>query len=625
MTEQGALTSLEHALTDLATRVTSLREARSTYPKDLDTTLDAALAELDTAAELLATAVGELRKKPRRGGERDGGALREQKLMRQIFRSFPIPVVVMDNAGIVRRINSETSRMLGSPAGYLIGRPFPLLVDVARRAAFRSHLSAVLQSGQPASFQTRLAHQGRAHTVQLALTRLVLPGEPQDMMVAVALPTDVQLPERPAGRVEMSDAALLMASARRKELLARMTRLLLDDESLREPVALSRAARLLAAESADWVIIDVVRDGVPVRATVLGPAERPVGEPLRLAERMAPASAPVVAQVLTQGSGVVQEMVEDENLLGLTPDGTPLLRALGAGSLMCVPIQTGQAAEGAVTLLRLGEHEPFTLADLGLMEEIGTHLGLALRAQRAFQSRSAAAAALQTSVVPKSLPDIPGFEAAAIYHSGSGPVTVGAEFYDVFPISGGWGISLGGACGKGETAAAVSAMVRNGLRVLGAFESDPAKAIRKVNQALLMQGSGMFVMALTGYVHERDRGRRIRLASAGHHPAAVLRPDGGVRFLAGGGVPLGIDDAAEMGAEEVELTSGETLVFYSDGLVASRDEHGEPYGEGRLSDVLGRCVAQPPATLVKSVEEDRSAFSGGRFYDEIVILALRVT
>ncbi|MFI0416757.1 SpoIIE family protein phosphatase [Spongiactinospora sp. 9N601] len=624
MTELGALTSLEHAVADLAARVTSLREARSTYPKDLGTTLDAALAELDTAAELLGTALGELRRKQRRGGERDGGTLREQKLMRQIFRSLPIPTVVMDSAGVVRRINAETARLLGSPAGYLIGRPFPLLVDVARRAAFRSHLSAVQQSGQPASFQTRLAHQGRAHTVQLALTRLSLPGEPQDMVVAVALPTEIQLPERPAGRVEMSDAALLMASARRKELLARMTRLLLDVESLREPVALSRAARLLAAESADWVLIDVVRDGVPVRVTVLGPAEQPVGDRLRVAERLDPAAAPVVAQVLAQGSGVVQEMVEDEKSLGLTPDGTPLLRTLGAGSLMCVPIQTDQAAEGAVTLLRLGEHEPFTLADLGLMEEIGTHLGLALRAQRAFQSRSDAAEALRSSVVPRSLPDIPGFEAAAIYHSGSGPVTVGAEFYDVFPVRDGWGIALGGACGKGETAASVSALVRNGLRVLGGFESDPAEAIRKVNQALVMQGSGMFVMALTGFVPAADPGRKIRIASAGHHPAALLRPDGSVRFLAGGGVPLGIDDDADLAAEDLELTPGETLVFYSDGLVASRDEHGEPYGESRLADVLGRCVAQSPATLVKTVEEDRSAFSGGRFYDEIVILALRV-
>ncbi|MCG5212577.1 SpoIIE family protein phosphatase [Streptosporangium soli] len=625
MADPGGLSALEHAVRKLTARVSSLREARSSYPGDPGSTLDAALAELATAGELLEAALGELRRSPQRGGGgREVGGMREQKLMRQIFRSFPVPVIIMDSGGVVRRINAETSRMLGSPAGYLIGRPFPLLVDVARRAAFRSHLSAVQRRGEAASFQTRLSHQGRAHTVQLALTKLSMPGEPQEMIAVVALPIEVQLPERPAGRVELSDAALLMASARRKELLARMARLLLDEESLRQPVALARAARLLATETADWVVVDVVRDGVPLRTTVLGPSDQPVGEQVRMIERMDPSASPVIAQVLAQGSGLVQEMVEDETVFGEAPDGTPLLRSIGAGSLLCVPIQGDGAPQGALTLVRLGAKESFTLADLGLMEEIGAHLGLALRAQRTFQTRSEAVVALRTSVAPRNLPDIPGFEAAAIYLSGSGSASVGAEFYDVFPVKEGWGFALGGACGKGEEAVAVSALVRNGLRVLGAWESDPGEAIRKVNQALLMQGSGMFVMALSGYVRSRDRGRRIRLASAGHHPAALLQPDGGVRFATGGGVPLGIDDETEMGTEELTLTPGETLVFYSDGVVASRDDKGEPYGEDRLTDVLARCAAQSPATLVKAIEEDRNAFSGGRFYDEIVILALRV-
>ncbi|MFD0660185.1 SpoIIE family protein phosphatase [Thermocatellispora tengchongensis] len=620
----NGLPTLEQALGDLGARVSSLREARATYPGDLGPTLDAALAELDTAAELLGTALAELRKVSRRSSAREGGSQREHKLMRQIFRTFPVPVIIMDSGGVVRRINAETSRLLGSPAGYLVGRPFPLLVDVSRRAAFRSHLSAVQRTGQPAAFQTRLAHQGRAHTVQLVLTRLAMPGEPLDMVVAVALPTEVQLPERPAGRVEMSDAALLLASARRQELLARMGRLLLDSESLRRPVALARATRLLATETADWVLADVIRDAPLVRAAVHGPQNEPVTGLVRQIERLDPAATPIVNRVMEQGSGVVQEMVEDETALGDLPDGTPVLRAIGAGSLLCVPIPKGLGVQGALTLVRQSGREPFTLADLGVMEEIGAHLGLELEAQRAFQTRSEAADALQASVVPAHLPDIPGFEAAAIYHSGSGPGSVGAEFYDAFPIKDGWGFALGGACGKGEEAASVSALVRNGLRVLSVWESDPGEVIRKVNQALLMQGSGMFVMALAGFVRARDRGRRIMLASAGHHPAALLQPDGNVRFATGGGVPLGIDDEAEMSTEELTLTPGDTLVFYSDGLVALRDERGEAYGEDRLTDVLTRCVGQPPATVVKTIEEDRNAFSQGRYYDEIVIMALRV-
>ncbi|WP_433256034.1 SpoIIE family protein phosphatase [Streptosporangium sp. CA-135522] len=618
MTDAIGLQALEQALSALTTRVSSLREARSAYPADPRSTLDAALAELDTARELLEASLRELRKAPKRSGERESGSQRELKLLRQVFRTFPVPVVVLDASGVVRRISAETSQMLGSPAGYLIGRPFPLLVDVSRRAAFRSHLTAVQQGGQTATFQTRLAHQGRAHTVQLAVTRLTMPGEPQEMTAVMILPLEAQVAGPPPGPVDRSDASLVIAAARRQELLSRMTRLLLDEESLRQPVTVTRAARLLAAESADWVIADVVRDGMPRRACVLGPSDKPVTDLVRMIEGMTPLTAPAVAHVLTGGSGVVHEMLEEEGLLGDIPGGPPLLRVMGAASVLIVPIQGEAGALGALTLVRLRDREPFSLADLGLMEEIGAHLGLALRARRSFQTRSQAADALRTSVVPRSLPDIPGFEAAAIYHAGSSPV--GAEFYDVFPVLDGWGFALGGSAGKGEEAASVSAMVRNGLRVLSVWESDPGEALRKLNHALTAQNSGMFVMAVAGFV----RARKIRLASAGHHPAALLQPDGGVRFTAGGGVPLGIGAEAEMFTEELTLTSGQTLVFYSDGLVASQNEQGEPYGESRLADVLARCVAQSPATVVKAIEEDRHAFSGGRVWDEIVILALRV-
>ncbi|GGS50307.1 hypothetical protein GCM10010156_06280 [Planobispora rosea] len=618
MTEALGLPALEQALTALTSRVSSLREARSAYPADPRSTLDAALAELDTARELLDAALREVRRAPRRSGERESGSQRELKLLRQVFKTFPVPVVVLDGSGTVRRISAETSRMLGSPAGYLIGRSFALFVDISRRAAFRSHLTAVQQGGRTVTFQTRLAHQGRAHTVQLALTRLTMPGEPHEMTAVLVLPLETQVADIPASPVEPPDSTLIMAAARRQELLSRMTRLLLDEDSLNQPVTVTRAARLLAADTADWVIADVVRDGSPRRACVFGPADKPVNELVRMVENHNPLAAPLIAHVLTGGTGVVHEMLEDEMLLGGLADGPPLLRVMGAASALCVPIGGQDGPAGALTLLRLRDREPFSLADLGLMEEIGAHLGLALRARHSFQTRSQAAEALRTSVVPRSLPDIPGFEAAAIYHAGSG--LVGAEFYDVFPFSEGWAFALGGAAGKGEEAASVSAMVRNGLRVLSVWESDPGEALRKLNQALTAQRNGMFVMAVAGFV----KGRRIRLASAGHHPAALLQPDGTVRFTSGGGVPLGISADCETFEEEIMLAAGQILVFYSDGLVNSRNEHGEAYGEGRLADVLARCVSQAPATVVKAVEEDRHAFSGGRVWDEIVILALRV-
>ncbi|WP_308169634.1 SpoIIE family protein phosphatase [Acrocarpospora catenulata] len=586
--------ALEQRLAEFADRVAALPDS----------------PELAAAEDLVREALAELGRARRR---RDGGPQREQKLLRQLFRTLPVPVIVMDPGGTVRRINNETSRLLGSPAGYLIGRAFPLLIESSRRAAFRSRLNAALRSEESAVFETRLAHQGRTHTVRLVLSRLRMPGEPQEMVAAVALPTEVQLPET-RDQAGPQDESLFLAAAQRHELLSRLTRLLLDEESLREPVALIRAARLLAAETADWVIADVVRAGVPSRAAVIAPSSHPVARLHREIEGLPPSAAPIVAHVLATRSGIIHEMLTDETLLG-----GDLLTRMGAGSLVSVPIRTDDEMSGVLTLVRHRDRAPFGLADLGLLEEIGGHLGLALRAQRTFQRSSNAADALRSGVLPRTLPDVQGFETAAVYHPGSGMRAIGGEFYDVFPMPGGWGFVIGSAAGRGEEAASVTSLVRGGVRVLSAMERDPGMVLRKVNDALLAQHTGLFVMAAAGFV----RGRKIRLASAGHHPAALLTPDGGVRFTDGGGVPLGFEEGAEPATEELVPAVGETLVLYSDGLVGSRSAAGVSYGEGRLTEVLARCASQAPAAVVKAIEEDHRAFTGDRVIDEITVLTLR--
>ncbi|MFC7383706.1 SpoIIE family protein phosphatase [Sphaerisporangium rhizosphaerae] len=631
MTDPTDLPALEQALSGLTARISSLRDARSAYPGDPGPTLDAALVELDTARDLLRASIGELGKTRRRSGGKESSSNRELKLLRTVYRTLPVPVIILDTTGTVRRVNAEASRLLGSPDGYLTGRAFPLLVDVSRRAAFRSHLTSVLHTGETAAFPTRLAHQGRAHNVRLVLTQLRMAGEPQEMIAAVALPVEVRAPE--AGQVapepeQSPEESFIMAAARRQELMSRLTRLLLDEESLSEPVALIRAGRLLASHTADWVFADVVREGAPQRSLVIGPANQPVARLVQTLERMDPSGAALVAHVLASGGGVVHEMVEDDTVFGALPDGSSVLHATRAGSVLSVPILAGEEVHGVITLLRMRERPPFGLADLALMEDAGAHIGLALRAQRVFQGSAQAADTLQTGVLPRTLPDVPGYDVAATYHTGAGPRAIGGEFYDVFPVKDGWGFAVGGVVGQGEEAASVTAMVRGGLRTLSVWEDDPGTVVARLNDALVAQDTGMFVMVAAGFVTPGRRGGRVRLASAGNHPPAVLKNDGGVRYTSGGGMPLGIETGVAVPVEEVALALGETLVLYSDGLAGSRGRSGQEelaYGESRLTEVLARCTGQPGAAVVKAVEEDQRAFCGGQILDEATILAMRRT
>ena len=115
----------------------------------------------------------------------------------------------------------------------------------------------------------------------------------------------------------------------------------------------------------------------------------------------------------------------------------------------------------------------------------------------------------------------------------------------------------------------------------------------------------------------------------------MIRFGYGTNGFANHRLPDALDVIADLGYTGVALTlDHHHLDPYADGLgqrvakVADRApelirELGEPYGEDRLADVLSRCTGQAPSTVVKAVEADRHAFSGGQVWDEIVVFALR--
>ena len=280
-----------------------------------------------------------------------------------------------------------------------------------------------------------------------------------------------------------------------------------------------------------------------------------------------------------------------------------------------------------LTLVRSPEKPAFSLSDLRVLEEIGEHIALALRAERRQRRRSDTAAALQSSLLPQVPVPMAGLDWAAAYRPGSHGIEVGGDFYDFFKSPGGWGVVLGDVCGKGEEAAAVTAMVRHGIRLLSLWDDQPADVLAKVNTAMLARyETDRFVTAVAA--HLRWNGDRLdaSLTSAGHPAAAQVRANGVVTFTAGGGLPLGIFDDAETQTEHLALRAGDALVLYSDGVTERRAADGSIYGTARLADALTRSLGRPAAGIVQAIEDDLSAFSeGARLRDDVAIVAIRVT
>lgn len=412
--------------------------------------------------------------------------------------------------------------------------------------------------------------------------------------------------------------------AQRMDLLTAITRLLLENSTFSESLTIQRCARLLAEEFASWVLIDVIRGRRLRRQVAVGPP----GEESQLAVRDVRGADPepgsLPAQVHETGKSQLQARSDDTGMLGAGPDGVPLLMKLGATSVLSVPIAEGQHGYGVITLCRSSSEGPFQIADLALAEELGAQLAVAIRVDRLFRRRSEVAEALQASLLPRVLPDVPGIELAAAYMGATEGLDVGGDFYDVYPIPGGWGLAIGDVTGKGEEAVALTAAARYAIRVIAHWEADPIQVLRRANEVLLSaEGNGRFVTAKTARLAWRGGLLHVSLGTAGHPGPAVVRADGRVEMTGGGGLPLGLFPEAQPGLEEIDLAKGDTLFFFTDGLTETRSADMR-YFEERLADELVALAGRSASDVVAGIQARAEAFSAGELRDDLTVLALRV-
>ncbi|MFI2026510.1 PP2C family protein-serine/threonine phosphatase [Streptomyces buecherae] len=239
---------------------------------------------------------------------------------------------------------------------------------------------------------------------------------------------------------------------------------------------------------------------------------------------------------------------------------------------------------------------------------------------------------LQKSLLPDTLPTIPGVETAAHYHIAS-PDRLGGDFYDVFPLDGErFAFFLGDVCGKGPQAAAVTSLTRYTLRAAALHDADPAAALATLNTVLhdRYTGSGdpRYCTAIFGILTPGASPGRlsVRLASGGHPPAVVLRADGTAAFLpTPGGLLVGVLPDAHFATAETVLTPGDTLLLYTDGLTEARTgaDRTSLYGDEALLAFAADHAGKSTVDVIGALTDLLASFGDG-LDDDTALLALGV-
>ncbi|HEX7160129.1 MAG TPA: SpoIIE family protein phosphatase [Trebonia sp.] len=628
-------------MADIAARRDALRQAASLPGADPRTLIDAALTELDAAIEALGAA------SPASAAGQDNPprevlpeAVRtERRLLHAVFQQAPVPLFLLEQDGTIRRANNQAAALLGSPSGYATGKPLASFVDLPFRAAVQTQLAAVARTGKPRTAGCRILTAGGPVDVTLTAASADLPGDPPvrivtavpgaatasgagDASAAVAQAPGDKPAKRPAVNAKGDPA--IAAMTRRLDAVTAVTRVLLDNSTFSEAVTLQRCARLLAGEIADWVIIDIERGGRLRRQFAAGPRGGHADQLARITRGVDPDQESLPALVHSAGKSSLLAHPDDPAVLGRGPDGTPLGMILGAASLISVPISDGATGYGALTLTRLADKGPFGVADLGLAEELGRHLAIAIRVDRVFRQRSQVAEALQASLLPARLPVVSGLEFAAAYIGATQFQEISGDFYDVFKARDGWGIAVGDVCGKGQDAAAMTAAARHAIRALAHVHGTPADVLAAANKVLVAEDyDDRFVTASLAFIRQRERGVQVQLGSCGHVGPAVVRADGRVEILEGNGLPLGLFDDTQPGRLELELHRGDVLFFYTDGVTEARGSD-LSFFEDRLADELAAVAGRSASEVVRAVQELVTSFSAGDLKDDVTILAVRV-
>lgn len=229
---------------------------------------------------------------------------------------------------------------------------------------------------------------------------------------------------------------------------------------------------------------------------------------------------------------------------------------------------------------------------------------------------------LQQTLIPPALPEIPGLSLAGAYRPAGDGAEVGGDFYDVFPLDRGrWAALLGDVCGKGASAAVITAITRYTTRALAFDAERPADVLTSLNEVLCRHETDRFVTVALAVLEPRDAGWQVTLAVGGH-PAPLRVAPGSAVSLEVSGPLVGVFADAAFEQASVDLAAGETLLIYSDGITEARGPEGF-FGEERLLSAARRLGPEPGA-LVDGLAEAATAFQPALLSDDIALLALRM-
>lgn len=238
---------------------------------------------------------------------------------------------------------------------------------------------------------------------------------------------------------------------------------------------------------------------------------------------------------------------------------------------------------------------------------------------RLYDEQRRGSAALQQSLLPLRVPEVPGLQIGTAYAAGTVGTEVGGDWYDVVDQGRHLLVVVGDVSGRGLDAASVMSSIRHGMRALAPECRRPEELLGKIDRLDADERRGHFATVLCGFVDVAEGS--ITFANAGHPPPLIVTDEGAQYLEVPPGPPIGATRGATYEAHTVAVPRGATVLLVTDGLFERRGETID-VGMERLR-VAAAEVIGTGGDVQRDLDDLMDRMTAGRAADDAAMLGMR--
>jgi len=300
-------------------------------------------------------------------------------------------------------------------------------------------------------------------------------------------------------------------------------------------------------------------------------------------------------------------------------------------TVLCVPIMFKSELLGVLIMANKKSGGAFTKDDLRLLTIMAAQSGQLIRnsqlqneliEKKRLEYELELARDIQKKLLPEKPPRYQGIEIAACFRP---HVSVSGDYYDFIPLNNNrLGIIAADVSGHGPSAALVMTLVKGITHTVLTDHEDPGEALHQINRTCSkILPADMFVTMI--YCVVNISGNSVILANAGHNPLLYYdHMHTAIRLEEATGCALNVLPEVHYQERHLDVSAGDILFLYTDGLTEATDLNQQMFGIDRLTELIRMYHNNPAQIIVEKIYEALVAHEGdGESSDDVLMIALR--